>query len=124
MKALIAITLLLATSLVGCGEFVARDADTYRKDTKDLLATKNAAIKGCYDSQLKADPKVNGKVVINFTVQEETGQIINAALDTAKTTAPEALSKCVMDAVSGLTLDPPDQREGVATFVWEFAVKS
>jgi phospholipid N-methyltransferase len=31
---------------------------------------------------------------------------------TARTKAPEALSKCIVEAVDGLTLDPVDQREG------------
>jgi len=57
-------------------------------------------------------------------VQEETGQIINASLDKQRTTAPDTLSNCVVDAISGLALDPPDKRQGVATFVWEFNVKS
>jgi hypothetical protein len=119
------ITLLLATSFLGCSvQFASRDADMYRKDTRALLATKNGVIKDCYDAQLKSDAKPNGKVVVNFVVQEETGQIINVALDTKKTTAPEPLAKCVVDAISGLNLDPPDQEQGVASFEWEFSVKS
>jgi hypothetical protein len=126
MKTRIAITtLLLTTSFFGCSaQFAVRDANAYRQDTRALLETKNGAIKDCYDAQLKAEAKPIGKVVVNFVVQEETGQIINVALDTQKTTAPEALSSCVVDAISGLNLDPADQNQGVASFEWEFNVKS
>ena len=125
MKAITAIIVLSLASLFGCSAgFAIRDADTYRRDTRDLLSTRNGMIKGCYDEQLKAGVKPSGKVVVNFIVQEETGQIINASLDAANTTAPETLSKCVLDAIGGLTLDPADQQQGIASFVWEFAVKS
>ena len=114
-----------AISFFGCSvQFAARDADMYRKDTRALLATKNGDIKQCYDAQIKNDVKPGGVVVVNFTVQEETGQIINAKLDKQRTTAPDTLSDCVVNAISGLALDPPDKRQGVATFVWEFAVKT
>jgi hypothetical protein len=36
------------------------------------------------------------------------------------TAAPE-LGQCIVSALEGLQLDPPDEREGDATFVWEFA---
>jgi hypothetical protein len=125
MKAISAIILLSLACLVGCSiSFAARDADTYRKDTRELLATKNGVVTMCYEEQLKSGAKPGGKVVVNFTVQEETGQLINAALVKEKTTAPEALSKCVLDAINGLALDPPDQKKGLATFEWEFAVQS
>jgi hypothetical protein len=126
MKTFTAITLLvLATSLYGCSvQFAARDADGYRQDTRALLATKNGDIKRCYDAQIAGVVKPSGKVVVTFVVQEETGQIINASLDKQQTTAPEGLSQCVLDALNGLALEPPDQRQGVASFVWEFTVKS
>lgn len=126
MKPLYLITLcVLVTSSVGCSfQFVARDVDTYRQDTRDLLSTKNSEIKSCYDEQLKADPKTSGSTVVNFTVQEETGQLINVMLDEEQSTAPDALNQCVVNAVDGLALDPPDQRQGVASFSWEFKVNS
>jgi hypothetical protein len=29
-----------------------------------------------------------------------------------------------MDSLKGLTLDPPDERDGEATFTWEFQAKT
>jgi hypothetical protein len=126
MKPLNLITLcVLVASSIGCSfQYVARDVDTYRQDTRDLLSTKNGEIKSCYDEQLKADPNTGGTTVVKFTVQEETGQLINVVLDEEQSTAPDALNQCVLNAVDGLVLEPPDQREGVASFSWEFKVNS
>jgi len=126
MKPLSLITLfILVAGAMGCSvQFVARDADAYRQDTRDLLSTKNGDIKSCYDEQLKTNPNTNGLTVVNFKVQEETGKLINIQLDAEKSTAPDTLNQCVMNAMDGLVLDPPDQREGVASFSWEFKVNS
>ncbi len=111
----------LAVSFLGCSfQYHARDADTYRRDTRALLSTKNADIRACYDQQLKTNENASGDVVVDFKVQEDTGTILNAAVNQERTTAPAALSQCVVDALDGLALDPPDAREGVATFTWEF----
>jgi hypothetical protein len=110
------------TLIAGCS-FNARDAETYRKVTRDLLETRSADIKGCYDAELKRDPKVGGTVVVRFTVQKGSGQITAAEVDAAST-APASLGQCVVGAISGLVLDPPDARDGNATFRWEFQVKS
>jgi hypothetical protein len=123
MKKKIASTLgvLCAIGLGGCS-FHARDADSYRKETRALLETKNTEIKNCYDTELVKDPKLSGTVVVKFTVAKETGKISNAKLS-KKGDAPESLGQCVVKAIEGLALDPPDARDGDATFSWEFAVK-
>jgi hypothetical protein len=114
---------LLGLTLSASCQFHARDASSYRKVTRELLETKNGDIKSCYDVELKQDPKVSGTVVVHFTVQKESGKITAAQLDPSST-APAALGHCVVNAIEGLTLDPPDARDGNATFSWEFRVKS
>jgi hypothetical protein len=123
MKTTIACTLglLCAVAASGCS-FHARDADSYRKETRALLETKNAEIKNCYDTELVKNPKLGGTVVVKFTVAKDTGKISNAALS-KKGDAPESLGQCVVKAIEGLALDPPDARDGDATFSWEFAAK-
>lgn len=113
--------LFVAASAVvpGC-TCVARDAETYKNDTRSLLETRNKAIKDCYDVALTTDPKMQGEVVVNFTVEKKTGKIMNTQVDTARTKAPESLSKCIVEAVDGLILDPVDQRDGQATFSYKF----
>jgi hypothetical protein len=106
---------------LGCS-FAARDAEMYRNDTRALLETKNAEIKQCYDETLKTDPTASGSMAVRFTVQSETGRIVDASIDTARTTAPDALGVCVARAISTLALTPPDANDGQATFVYEFTV--
>ena len=113
--------LLLAASAVvpGCS-CVARDAETYRADTRTVLETRNDAVKTCYDEALKADPALDGNVVVTFKVEKKTGKIIDPKVDSGRTTAPESLGQCIVEAIDGLELDPVDQREGQATMAWTF----
>ena len=59
---------LLATATSACS-FHARDAESYRKATREVLETRNADIKTCYDNELKKDPKVSGTIVVKLTVE-------------------------------------------------------
>ena len=113
--------LLLAASTVvpGCS-CLARDAETYRADTRTVLETRNDAIKTCYDEALKADPALDGTVVVKCKVEKKTGRLLDIAADTERTKAPAALSDCIVKALDGLTLAPVDQRQGDATFSWTF----
>lgn len=117
---ILSVLLLTASAVVPGCSCLARDAETYRADTRTVLETRNDAVKTCYDEALKADPTVSGTVVVKFKVEKKTGKIIDTAVDTARTKAPESLSKCIVEAVDGLTLDPVDQRDGMATFSWTF----
>jgi hypothetical protein len=108
--------LLLTVVSTGCS-FYARDAEDYKKVTRELVETKNTSIKDCYDVALATNETVSGSVVINFTVEKKTGKIMNPVVDPSSS-APADLSTCVVSAIDGLILDPPDAREGQATFTW------
>ena len=114
-----ALVLAAATSMA-C-TFVARDVDTYRADTRTVLETRNAKIKECYDRAIEANETVAGKPTINFIVEKKTGTMMNVQLDESST-APDDLNQCIVNSMEGLVLDPADQREGQATFTWEFKV--
>lgn len=107
--------------VTGCS-FAARSPDMYRDDTAALLETRSAQIKTCYDELLKGTPDLQGRVTVRFVVEPDTGNLTNVASDPAGTTAPEPLTKCVVDSLSGLVLAPPDQRQGNAAFVYDFTV--
>jgi hypothetical protein len=94
----------------------------YRDDTAALLETKNADVKACYDEALKVDKEAQGRVTVRFLVEHDTGRIINVSADPAGTTAPEPLTKCVIDSLQGLALSPADKRDGDATYVYDFTV--
>jgi hypothetical protein len=115
--ALLALTLGAAACSVNV-----RDANAYAQDTQKVLESRNAAIKTCYDQALKTDTKVAGSVTVKFTVKADTGELTDIKVDAAGTTAPEALSQCVVTSIQGLKLVPPDDQEGLATFTWNFQV--
>jgi hypothetical protein len=107
---------------MGC-TFYARSQKDYRDATSKLLESKKAELDACYDNVLKTTPGVKGKVTIQFTVEEKTGKIADVKADPARTNAPQPLVDCVVSSATGLILDPPDQRKGLATFEYEFAQK-
>lgn len=115
--------LFVAVALCASGcSFHARDENAYRKATRELLETRSADVKNCYDAELKANPNASGTVIVRFTVQSETGQVVGAAMDEVASSAPASLGACICNALNGLVLDPPDARDGNATFQWEFKV--
>lgn len=113
--------LALTVGAVGCS-MAARDPNMYAQDTQKVLESRNDTIKSCYDQALKVDSKVAGTVTIKFTVKPDTGELVDAKIDAAGTTAPEPLSQCVLTSIQGLKLVPPDDQEGLATFTWNFQV--
>lgn len=113
--------LLIAFSLAATAcSATKRSQAMYRQDTHRALETRNAQIKTCYDEALETDPKIAGLVTLRFVVKRKTGAFANATIDPTKSNASEPLMLCVLNAVRGLKLTPPDANEGRATFVYEF----
>lgn len=115
-KSLVLIGFALAAT-TGCSVAV-RDANTYRDDVGQVLATKNADVKACYDNILKTKKDTAGTVNVHFTVEMKTG-----AFKDVKVEGPAELGTCVSSALGGLVLTPPDDGHvGDASFVYEFTV--
>jgi hypothetical protein len=112
----------LVLGAAGCS-YYARSPEKYREATRELIDSNRPAIEACYTNALKTQKDLTGRVAILFSVQPETGIISNTRVDEAQTTAPEALSQCVVQAVEGLTLSPADEREGQATFFFDFVAQ-
>ncbi len=112
------LTLFAAALLAACAG-TKRTPETYRADTQKVLETRNAQIKSCYDGLLANDPAAAGTVTVKFVVEKKTGAFTKATLDPNATTAKEPLTLCVIEAMSGLKLEPPDANEGQATFSYE-----
>jgi hypothetical protein len=113
-------TLGVALGATTACQFHARSAEQYRDATQELLMSRQSQIQSCYDDVLKQDKAAQGMVKVNFTVQKDTGTIVDPAVDPNGTTAPQPLSDCVVNSINGLALTPPDARDGLATFVYEF----
>jgi hypothetical protein len=112
-------TISLLASALGC-TFMARDTATYESDTSKLLDTRADELQACYDKQLAFNPSLAGKLTITFTVEKKTGKLQQLAWDKNQTSVSEGLATCVVAALDGLVLDPVDQRDGQATFVYTF----
>ncbi|HTQ05421.1 MAG TPA: AgmX/PglI C-terminal domain-containing protein [Polyangiaceae bacterium] len=110
----------LLASVTGC-QFYARSPEEYRDATQKVLDTKAGDIKACYDAGLKNNQSLQGRVAVQFTVEAETGTIKDVKLDPAGTTAPADVSSCVTNSLTGLKLDPPDKRDGIATWTYDFS---
>jgi len=111
------IGLLLFAALGGCA---VRSPEMYRDDTRKLLTTKRSVLAACYDAELQTHAHATGKVIVHFTVERDTGRVLNPRIDDLLSTPNRTLRGCVLDAMRDLILAPPDDRNGDATFTWEF----
>lgn len=108
----------VALGSVACS-FQARSPERYRDDTRALLESRGPQLQSCYRDALEATNETTGSVIVHFTVEHETGSLTALRVD-EKSTGSEPLRACVLKALEGLTLTPPDARDGVATFRYEF----
>jgi hypothetical protein len=115
----VAVVAVTSIGFLAC-TFYARSPDQYRDDTSNLLATKSAELNTCYDNASKTTPGMSGKVTVKFTVEKKSGKVLNVTADPTRTTAPQPLIDCVVNSINGLVLAPPDQRNGDATFEYDF----
>ena len=118
MKLPISLVVALFAPCVAC---TVRSADVYARDTGAVLATRNDAIRACYDGVLKATPEAKGTVTVKFDVETEGGGIAHVAVDPTGTTAPAPVADCVTHNLTGLAIAPPDSKEGKGTWVYDFA---
>lgn len=112
--------LLLAGLFGGAACGGARSQAVYAADASRLLETRTGDLQRCYNEALKVQPAAAGVVTVQFVVQPASGVISDATIDRTRSTAPDALDRCVLDALAGLALTPPDRHEGRATFTYEF----
>jgi hypothetical protein len=110
----------LALLLLGGCSFYARGPDAYRQAVRNMLDTKSPTVESCYNGARAQNPQSQGAVVVRFDVEPKTGDIVRPEIVKEQTTADETLQRCVLESLAGLKLDPPDQRQGQATFRWEF----
>jgi hypothetical protein len=112
--------LLAVLLLAPCAACAARTPDMYARDTGAVLATKNDAIRACYDGVLKTTPTAKGRVTITFDVETDGGRITNVAVDAPATSAPMPVADCVTQNLTGLAVQPPDTRKGKGQWVYDF----
>ena len=111
---------LIGIALVVVSACAGRSPAKYRTDTHSLLYARSTSLEACYKNALTKNAGANGTVTVHFVVEAKTGRIVRPTIDTKRTSAPQELMFCVLEAVDGLQLQPPDANEGHATFVYEF----
>jgi hypothetical protein len=125
-KYLFCISLLAPLAAIGCGGAI-RVGDAYRDDTAKLItAQANPRIHDCFDGMVKTTPgpkSLQGTTTVHFIVAKDTGLITNPTVVPDATTAQPPVAQCVVAALQGLKLDPPDGVDGDATYTWEFVVQ-
>ena len=112
----------LAIPMVAACAGTARSPQAYRADTQRVLATRNEQIKRCYDKLLASEVgigHISGTITVHFVVEKETGAFTKAAIAPEATRARDPLVWCVLEALGGLKLDPPDENEGHAAFRYD-----
>jgi len=114
-SALCALSLALAA-----GSCAVRAADVYREDVRKLLEAKRPILQACYEAELQTHSDAGGVVRVHFKVERETGRIVDPQIDDLQSTPNRTLRGCVLETLRDLALEPPDDRSGEATFVWEF----
>jgi TonB family protein len=94
----------------GSGEF---DSKLVTAEVKKRLR----AIQICYEQQLRRNPALQGKVVVEFTI-EQSGTVSKANA-TANTTNDPAVAACVVDAVKRFRFNPGPEG-GSVTYSYPF----
>jgi hypothetical protein len=125
-KIFLCLSLLAPLTAIGCGGAI-RVGDAYRDDTAKLLtAQANPRVHDCFDGIVKSTPgpkALAGTTTVHFIVAKDSGLISNVTVVPESTTAQPPVAQCVVTALNGLKLDPPDNVDGDATFTWEFVVQ-
>ncbi len=94
----------------GAGEF---DSKLVTAEVKKRLS----AIKICYENQLRKNPTLQGKVTVEFTI-EQSGTVSKASA-TGNTTNDAAVAACVVDTVKRFRFNP-GPTGGSVTFSYPF----
>lgn len=115
---LLALVSLAALSAACSGAI--RSPEMYRDDTAKVFEAKAGDMKACYDDVLKATPGVGGSVTVKFTWSSEDGTLKDTVVDPAGSSAPAEVQACVTKALTGLTIDPKDAKDGQGTWKFEF----
>jgi hypothetical protein len=112
------------SALSGCTLWM-RDAEFYGEEITELLESRSEGVEACYDRYLEHhDPKAKGELVVEFDVQQRTGQLSNVEVVADQTTVPEDLAACVVDELPNMKLEPVDAKTAHGTFTWVFNLGS
>lgn len=82
-----------------------------------LINTRRAAITRCYETQLRSDPTLSGRVAVSMTIQE-SGSVTNVRAS-ENTTGSDEVASCVVRVISGFRFNPGPEG-GSVTYSFPF----
>lgn len=84
---------------------IASSLDTKRID--ETVRTKQDAIAACYDEGLARKPRLSGKIVVLFTVEND-GTVSDAVTKKGTTLEDDTVVSCVLREIETLVFPPPN----------------
>lgn len=78
---------------------------THKEDVRQVMRTNGPLFQKCYEEGLKKDPKIEGKVVLMWTVGTD-GKVISAEVKESELKSAVA-EKCMVSAVKTLKFPKP-----------------
>ncbi len=100
-----------------------RSNAAYRADTQRLIEARRGQLEACYASVLEKDAAAGGLVTVLVNVERKTGTTKITAIPD-HSSAPQPVTMCVLGALAGIQLAPPDANEGRGTFAFDLQPKT
>ncbi|MCC6808435.1 MAG: energy transducer TonB [Deltaproteobacteria bacterium] len=92
------------------------------QDIARVVKTRMAAIKECYERELKRNPKLAGKVVVRFTIDEE-GRVTQASIE-ENTLGEKAVGACIVSRFERFRFPKPEGGAVPVAYPFIFAPSS
>jgi TonB family protein len=102
---------------VGSGGDIGGSGDFDSSVVVRTIKTRLAAIRACYERELRRNPTLEGKVTVQFSIQPR-GNVTNISI-TANTTGDSAVAQCVSRAISRFRFNPGPEG-GSVTYSYPF----
>ena len=99
------------------GEAIGGDGDFAAAQVVALIRQRLSAIRACYETQLRRNPQLAGKVTVDFTIQ--TTGAVSGVRASENTTGDAAVATCVTGVVSRFRWNPGPEG-GSVTFSYPF----
>lgn len=100
------------------GEDIGGSGDFDSSVVVKMIRTRIRAIQHCYEAELRRNPTLAGKVVVEFTIQT-TGSVTNVKA-TQNTTGDANVAECVVATIQRFRFNDPAPEGGSVTFQYPF----
>ncbi len=99
------------------GDEIGGDGEFDQSAVTALIRQRQSAFRACYETELRRNPTLNGKITVEFSIQESGA--VSGARATENTSGDSALETCVVGVVRRLRWNP-GPTGGSVTFSYPF----